>query len=91
MTEDQYNKAYVLKSKISGLRGLIEFVSSPNVRFSLGQEEEDGEIIVPIESIYHLDKDILEKYLNLCQEARIELVTLLNEKLEDLEREFDYV
>lgn len=92
MTEEQYNKAHLLKSEISNLHGLIEFVASSNVKFCLGQEEDsDGEIVVPIEEIYLLDRDVHGKLLELCIEAREEFLAFLKEKLETIEREFDYV
>ena len=92
MTDEQYNKAYLLKSEISNLRGLIEFVTSPDVKFSLGQEEDmEGEVIIPIEEIYTLDREVHKKYLSLCLEAREEFTAFLKEKLEELEREFNYV
>lgn len=92
MTDEQYDKAYKLKSEISNLRGLIEFVSSPKVKVSLGQEEDiDGEVIVPIEEIYLLDRDVHSKLLEVCITAREEFLTYLKEKLEESEREFSYV
>lgn len=92
MTDEQYDKAYKLKSEISSLRGLIEFVNSPNVRVSLGQEEYDDEpVIIPLEEIYTLDRDVHSKLLEICITAREEFLTYLKEKLEESEREFNYV
>lgn len=92
MTDEQYDKAYRLKSEISNLQGLIEFVNSPKVRVSLGQEEYDDEpVVIPIEEIYILDRDVQNKLLSICTEAREEFVAFLKEKLEESEREFNYV
>lgn len=92
MTEEQFNKAHRLKQEASNIRGLMNFINSPNVHCCVGEEDpDDPEVIVPVEHIYTLDSDILSEYYSICLEAKDKLLGVLRDKLEELEREFDYV
>lgn len=92
MTEEQFSKALRLKQEASNLQGLIDFINSSNVKCCIGEEDSnDPEAVVPIENIYTLDSDILSEYYSTCLEAKEKLLEFLRNKLEELEREFDYV
>lgn len=92
MTEEQFNKAFRLKQEASNLQGLMNFINSSNVRCCIGEEDsDDPEVVVPVENIYTLDTDILSEYYSICLEAKDKLLGVLKDKLEELEREFDYV
>lgn len=92
MTEEQFAKASRLKQEASNIQGLIDFIDSSRVRCSIGAEDpDDPGAIMPIENIYTLDSDVLSEYYSACLEAKEKLLRFLRDKLDELEREFDYV
>lgn len=92
MTEEQLARASRLKQEASNIQGLIDFINSSSVRCCVGEEDpDDPEVVVPVENIYTLDSDVLSGYYSACLEAKEKLLRFLRDKLEELEREFDYV
>lgn len=92
MTEEQFAKASRLKQEASNIQGLIDFTNSSNVRCCVGEEDsDDPEVVVPVENIYTLNSDVLSGYYGACLETKEKLLRFLRDKLEELEREFDYV
>lgn len=92
MTNEQYNKAFRLKQEASNLKGLINFINSSNIKCCIGREDpNDPEVIIPIENIYTLNSNIPSEYYSICLEVKEKLLGVIKDKLEEIEREFDYV
>ena len=92
MTENQYNKACNLRSRISYLEEISNFANSNDTKFYFGIVESPDDIAVPLEDMYIIsDEEVTAKYDSICAEAKREFISFVKDRLENLKTEFNNV